>query len=210
MENSKEIIQVDIFGLSLTSGLTRGGYALILKEIEGERRIPIIIGQYEAQAIAMEIEGVTPQRPLTHDLIKNLLDELGITVDCIIINEMKDSTFYAKIKFISDIIEEIDSRPSDAIAIALKFKAPLFISKDLMNELSFVPKDNDVISQINFENEDPKYMDEEQKSEMARLDKDTLLKQLKEELDKAVINEEYEKAAELRDEIKKIELSNIN
>lgn len=210
MENSKEIIQVDIFGLSLTSGLTGGGYALILKEIEGERRIPIIIGQYEAQAIAMEIEGVTPQRPLTHDLLKNLLDELGISVDCVIINEMKDSTFHAKIKFISDIIEEIDSRPSDAIAIALKFKAPLFISKDLMNELSFVPKENDVISQINFENEDPKYMDEEQKSEMARLDKDTLLKQLKDELDKAVNNEEYEKAAELRDEIKKIELSNIN
>ena len=166
MEENKELIQVDIFGLSLSSTVSGGGYAIILKEVSGEKRLPIIIGQFEAQAIALELEGIKPPRPLTHDLLKNIIELLGYNVECVIIYDLRDSTFYAKIKFDIPTIDDIDARPSDAIAVALKFGAPIYVSVSIMEEIGFIqeyenkeneskenPGINDIGKQINGSNE---------------------------------------------------------
>ncbi|HRE41033.1 MAG TPA: bifunctional nuclease family protein [Ignavibacteria bacterium] len=211
MDNN-DIIQVDIFGLSLSSSLQGGGYAIILKEVNGERRIPIIIGHSEAQAIAFELEGIKPPRPLTHDLTKNIIEALGFTVTNIIISELKDSTFYAKIKFDVPSLDEMDARPSDAIALALKFSAPIYISTSIMDEIGFILEGDDkeiakpteknpflIGEEINEEYEEGKDNNEDKK-----------IKKLKGELDEAIAKEDYEKAATLRDEIKKLDPTNFN
>src|SRR5512136_2555679 len=110
--SSEGRIQVDIVGLS-SSPSSGGAYALILKEVGGNRRLPIIIGAFEAQSIALEIEGIKPPRPLTHDLMKNILDTVGTELTEITISELRDGTFFAKLNLES---QEIDARPSDAIA----------------------------------------------------------------------------------------------
>src|SRR5512137_2338895 len=106
-----ERIQVDILGLS-TSPASGGAYALILKEVGGNRRLPIIIGAFEAQSIALEIEGIKPPRPLTHDLMKNILDTVGTELTEITISELREGTFFATLSLES---RELDARPSDAI-----------------------------------------------------------------------------------------------
>ncbi|MCX6166058.1 MAG: bifunctional nuclease family protein [Ignavibacteriae bacterium] len=210
MEENKDLIQVDIFGLSLSSTVSGGGYAIILKEVGGEKRLPIIIGQFEAQAIALELEGIKPPRPLTHDLLKNIIELLGYNVECVIIYELRDSTFFAKIKFDIPTIDDIDARPSDGIAIALKFGAPIYVASGIMEEIGFIPEYEN--------NEDEK---KEKFGGISNIDKqingsnepdtaENKLKQLKIDLDTAVSMEDYEKAAELRDEIKKLEISNLN
>lgn len=214
MDNSQDIIQVDIFGLSLTPSISGGGYAIILKEIAGNRRIPIIIGQYEAQSIALELEGIKPPRPLTHDLLKEVIDVFGYSVTQITINELKDSTFYAKIKFDSQSIDELDARPLDAIAVALKFSAPIYVNSYIMDEVGFIPDyDEQVLPKD--ETEPDETSPEQSKSVSAETtkhlsNKEKKLIQLKSELDEAINNEEYEKAAQLRDDIKKMEISNLN
>lgn len=218
MDNSQEYIQVDIFGLSLTPSSTGGGYAIILKEVVGERRLPIIIGQYEAQSIALELEGIKPPRPLTHDLIKSIIENFGFTVNSVIINELRDSTFLAKIKFDDSELEEVDARPSDAIAIALKFSAPIYVSPEVMNEVGFLPEFEEQAfpKQETSKEGTPEDMEEhvekpEEAEEVKNLSpKEKKLRQLKNELDEAVVKEDYEKAAKLRDEIKKLEISNLN
>lgn len=214
MDYSQDNIQVDIFGLSLTTAMTGGGYAIILKEVTGTRRLPIIIGQYEAQSIALELEGIKPPRPLTHDLLKEVIETFGYSVSHVVINELKDSTFYAKIKFDSANIEEIDARPSDAIAIALKFSSPIYVSSDIMDEVGFEP---DYEEQVLPKEELPEAEANEEKEDNAHeeLSKDLSVKerkllQLKGELEEALTNEDYEKAAMLRDEIRKLEISNLN
>jgi bifunctional DNase/RNase len=141
--DNKELIKVEITGIPVSSSVSGGGFALLLKEIDGERRLPIIIGHFEAQAIAFEIEGLKPPRPLTHELLKNIIEALNFRIESVVINELRDSTFFAKIIFDSDEIDEIDARPSDAIAMSLKFNAPIFVAKDVMDEIGFVPKIND-------------------------------------------------------------------
>lgn len=209
MEENKDLIQVDIFGLSLSSTVSGGGYAIILKEVGGEKRLPIIIGQFEAQAIALELEGIKPPRPLTHDLLKNIIELLGYNVECVIIYDLRDSTFYAKIKFDIPTIDDIDARPSDAIAIALKFGAPIYVSTNIMEEIGFIPefenKENESKENLGI-NDIGKQINGSEESDSA----EQKLKQLKIDLDAAVSMEDYEKAAELRDEIKKLEISNLN
>jgi bifunctional DNase/RNase len=215
MDYSNENIQVDIFGLSLTPSMSGGGYAIILKEIAGTRRLPIIIGQYEAQSIALELEGIKPPRPLTHDLLREVIETFGYSVSHVLISELKDSTFYAKIKFDSTSIEDIDARPSDAIALALKFSSPIYVSTEIMEEIGFEP---DFEEQVlpkqgqpeagevseSIENE----IGEEETKDLSV--KDRKLLQLKGELDEALTKEDYEKAAQIRDEIRKLEISNLN
>ncbi|MBL7127660.1 MAG: bifunctional nuclease family protein [Ignavibacteria bacterium] len=218
MENSVDVIQVDIFGLSLSSQISGGGYAIILKEIGGERRLPIIIGQFEAQAIAFELEGMKPPRPLTHDLLRTLIETFGYRVETVTINELKDSTFYSRIKFDAESIGEIDARPSDAIALALKFSAPIYVSSAIMDEIGFIPEyeehaskkeegkeESDILSGKESFEEEAKISDTSNLSV-----KEKKLKKLKIELDEAVTKEDYEKAAQLRDEINKMEISNLN
>ena len=207
MENDENNIQVDIFGLSLTSTLSGGGYAILLKEVTGERRLPIIIGQFEAQAIALELEGMKPPRPLTHDLLKNVIENLGFNVESVLINELKDSTFFAKIRFDIPTIDEIDARPSDAIALALKFSAPIFVAANIMDEIGFIPEEESKNKELDFFDKTNTSNDSiDELSENI----EEKLKKLRSELDVAVNTEDYEKAAFLRDEIKKLEISNLN
>lgn len=116
-----EKIQVDIFGLTANPS-SGGAYALILKEVGGNRRLPIIIGAFEAQSIALEIEGIKPPRPLTHDLMKNILDTVGTELTEITISELREGTFFATLSLES---HELDARPSDAIALAVRFGVPI-------------------------------------------------------------------------------------
>jgi bifunctional DNase/RNase len=201
MENEK--VQVDIMGLSPTPAPSGGGYALILKEIGGERRLPIIIGSFEAQHIALELEGIKPPRPLTHDLVRNIIEQLGFSISYVYISELRDGTFYAKIKMDVGSVDEIDSRPSDAIALALKFAVPIYVSEEVMNEVSFIPEKEESESS---ETETEKQPEKPTFS----VDVDPFIRkmnQLKVNLKEAVEKEDYEKAASLRDEIKRLELS---
>lgn len=218
MYNPEDSVQVDIFGLSLTPYKNGGGLAVILKEVAGTRRLPIIIGQYEAQAIALELEGNKQPRPLTHDLMRDMIKKFGYTVNYITITELRESTFFAKIKIdgLPDD-EEIDARPSDAIAIALKFSAPIYVASWIMDEVSFIPENDDQIAPKDdaddfmdgeeddeFEEGESKPEKEIQKNLSA---KDRKIIQLKSELEEAVTKEDYEKAARLRDAIAKLEIS---
>jgi bifunctional DNase/RNase len=183
-----EKIQVDILGLS-TSQASGGAYALILKEVSGTRRLPIIIGAFEAQSIALEMEGIKPPRPLTHDLMKNIIDSLGTDLREITISELRDGTFYAKLSFDS---QEIDARPSDAIALAVRYGAPIFVTEKVMDEAGFLPESEEPES---LEPGTPKKVE----GKLSKLE--TLTTQLKE----AIEREDYERAAQLRDEIRKLE-----
>lgn len=200
MEGDK--IQVDIMGLSPTPAPGGTGYALILKEVAGERRLPIIIGSFEAQHIALELEGIKPPRPLTHDLIRNIIDQLGFSISYVYINELKDGTFFAKIKLDVSSVDEIDSRPSDAIALALKFAVPIYVSEEVMNEVSFIPEKEETEG----ETETPKQTEVTQIPDVV----DPYIKRmnkLKFDLKEAIEKEDYERAASIRDEIKKLEIS---
>ncbi|MEO8512840.1 MAG: bifunctional nuclease family protein [Ignavibacteria bacterium] len=203
MDNDK--IQVDILGLSPTPAPGGGGYALILKEIGGDRRLPIIIGSFEAQHIALELEGIKPPRPLTHDLIKNIIELLGFSISFVYINELRDGTFFAKIKLDVGSVDEIDSRPSDAIALALKFAVPIYVNEDVMNEVAFIPDkegDEEGLEEDIFKQ--PEVTEAQEKATDPFTKK---LNKLQTDLKTAIDSEEYEKAASLRDEIKKLELS---
>lgn len=214
--DNKELIKVEIAGIPVSSSVSGGGFALLLKEIDGERRLPIIIGHFEAQAIAFEIEGLKPPRPLTHELLKNIIEALNFRIESVVINELRDSTFFAKIIFDSEEIDEIDARPSDAIAMSLKFNAPIFVAKEVMDEIGFVPKineDEDLndLEGMDFNEDDEK---DENKAEIEdmldNLGKEEQLRRLNSALESAVNNEEFEKAAEIRDQIKNLEISNLN
>ncbi|MFC2084372.1 bifunctional nuclease domain-containing protein [Bacteroidota bacterium] len=190
-----EKIQVEILGLS-SSPSAGGAYALLLKEMYGNRRLPIIIGSFEAQAIALEIEGIKPPRPLTHDLLKTFVDNLSAVVNEILIDELKDNTFFAKIVLdIASIESKIDSRPSDAIALAVRTRAPMYVSEDVMQAASFIPssEDSDEIPDELKDEPKPKTKTKEVKSA-------TLQDQLREAIEK----EDYERAAKIRDEINKL------
>ncbi|MBE2226365.1 MAG: bifunctional nuclease family protein [Ignavibacteria bacterium] len=203
MDNDK--IQVDILGLSPTPAPGGGGYALILKEIGGERRLPIIIGSFEAQHIALELEGIKPPRPLTHDLIKNIIEQLGFSISHVYINELRDGTFFAKIKMDVGSVDEVDSRPSDAIALALKFAVPIYVNEDVMNEVAFVPdkeSDEEGVEEDLFKQPEVAAAQEKVTDPYTRK-----MNKLQTDLKSAIDSEDYEKAASLRDEIKKLELS---
>jgi len=187
-----EKIQVDILGLS-TSPASGGAYALILKEVNGNRRLPIIIGAFEAQSIALEMEGIKPPRPLTHDLMKNILETMGNDLAEIVISELKDGTFFARLAFDS---REIDARPSDAIALAVRFGAPIFVIDRVMDEAGFLP-----------ENEPQEDGDGDTAIPPGKDTKMSKLEAMRTQLKEAVEREDYEKAAKLRDDIRRIEQS---
>lgn len=191
-----ERVQVDILGLS-TSPSSGGAYALILKEVSGPRRLPIIIGAFEAQSIALEMEGIKPPRPLTHDLLKNVMDTLGVSLNDVFINELRDGTFYAKLSLDS---QEIDSRPSDAIALAVRYGVPIYVSEKVMEEAAFVPENEEAEKQPTAAPSEP---DQEQPKP-----KQSKLEQLQQQLLEAIAKEEYEKAAKIRDEIQKLQARN--
>ncbi|MEK6571491.1 MAG: bifunctional nuclease domain-containing protein [Bacteroidota bacterium] len=190
-----EKVQVDILGLS-TSPASGGAYALILKEMGGNRRLPIIIGAFEAQSIALEMEGIKPPRPLTHDLMKTIIDRMGVALSEVTVHELRDGTFYAKISLDS---QEIDSRPSDAIALAVRYSVPIYVSEKVMEEASFVPEPEGE------EGEKLAPPTPEKKPANVKMSK---LEALHVQLKEAIEKEDYEKAARLRDEIRKLSPGN--
>lgn len=197
-----EKIQLVVLGLS-ASPANNNAYALILKESEGERRLPIIIGAFEAQAIALEMEGVMPPRPMTHDLIRTLLDQMGATLSEVYINDLVDGTFYAKLIFDS-LSVEIDCRPSDAIAIAVRTGSPIFVSNEIMDQTGLIPQSEDGDEFDDDDEEDSlKFTRPEERFSESNKPK-SKIDEIQSELDKAVKDEDYEKAAKLRDELKRI------
>jgi len=192
-------VQCEILGLS-TNPSTGGAYAILLKEIEGTRRLPIIIGAFEAQAIALEMEGIKPPRPLTHDLLKTLVDNLGANVVEIVVSELKENTFYAKIILeASGLTNEIDARPSDAIALAVRTYAPIFVNELVMSAAAFVPSD---------ETEIPGFETSDLEPDKRPMSKEAQLAALQDKLREALESEEFERAAKLRDDIKRLSQNN--
>ncbi len=192
-------VQVEILGLS-SSPSAGGAYALLLREVYGQRRLPIIIGQFEAQAIALELEGIKPPRPLTHDLLKTFVDTLGGTVIEITISELRDNTFYSKISIdISTLRNNIDARPSDAIALAVRASAPIFVSESVMKLASFIPSEGD---------KHDEFSQATNKSFEKPINKETKSASLQNQLREAIEKEDYERAAKLRDEIDSINSAN--
>lgn len=192
-------VQVDILGLS-TNPASGGAYALILKEVNGTRRLPIIIGASEAQSIALEMEGIKPPRPLTHDLMKNIIGAFGGELREIIIDELREGTFYAKMSIDSQVI---DSRPSDAIALAVRYGAQIYVAAAVMDEAAFVPEEDEEQDQQEQETPPPKQSQQKPKQSPAA-PKMTRLEQLQQQLKEAIEKEQYERAAQIRDEIRKM------
>jgi len=192
-------VQVEILGLS-SSPSVGGAYALLLREIYGQRRLPIIIRQFEAQAIALELEGIKPPRPLTHDLLKTFVDNLSGTVTEITITELRDNTFYSIINIdISTIQNEIDARPSDAIALAVRTSAPIYVAESVMQQASFIPSEGDKSGETN---------SLEDNNKATTVDNETQGASLQDQLREAIEKEDYERAAKLRDEIDSIQGKN--
>lgn len=191
-------IKLDIIGLSY-SQTQSGAYALVLGEISGRRRLPIIIGGFEAQAIAIEIEKMTPSRPLTHDLFKTFAETFHIKIEEVIIYNLVDGIFYAKIIFNDGHKHtEIDARTSDAIALAVRFKAPVYTYEFILASAGIVIEGNDFVFLENIEpGGDPETRTAGETASYSSMT-DT---QLQETLAKALADEMYEKAARIRDEI---------
>jgi bifunctional DNase/RNase len=196
-----EKIKLEIVGLSSSQSQT-GSFAIILGEVGGNRRLPIIIGMFEAQAIAIEIEKIVPNRPMTHDLFKSFALAFNISVKEIIISDLKEGVFYAKIICEDEFkTVEIDSRPSDAIAIALRFGVDIYTYENIMSEVGIE------VSGID-EDESGKELEIEKELKSSKAQKkktedmkDYSVEQLKKMLADAIQNEDYEKAAKIRDEL---------
>ena len=189
---------MDILGLS-TSPSSGGAYALILTELSGSRRLPIIIGTFEAQAIALELENIKPPRPMTHDLLKKMVESFNANVKHITINDLSEGTFYAEIsyKHNGEDVKQ-DARPSDAIALAVRFDAPIYVSDDVLDEAGIVAEESDTIASSESTTSGSEEVDKGIKEDMSRLEI------LEQELQTAIDTENYEKAAKLRDEISKL------
>lgn len=192
-------IKLDIVGLSY-SQTQSGAYALVLGEVSGRRRLPIIIGSFEAQAIAIEIEKMTPSRPLTHDLFKSFAQAYQIEVQEVIIYNLVDGIFYAKL-ICGDGKRsvEIDARTSDAIAVAVRFDCPIFTYEFILSTAGIVIEGNDFVYLENI-NETP-----EEKSVSTSVSGYASIstEELKTKLQEALAEESYEKAAKIRDELNK-------
>ncbi len=193
------LIQLLINGISY-SQTQNGAYALILSEIEGERKLPIVIGTNEAQSIAIAIEKeIKPPRPLTHDLFKNFCLRFDIKIKKVIIHKLIDGVFYSSVICERDGIEEIlDSRSSDAIALAIRFEAPIYTYENILKEAGVVLKIEKEIDEKSLLKE--LFSDENSKTVTGDLNHKSK-KELEELLKIAIQNENYESAAKIRDEI---------
>lgn len=192
-------IKLEILGLSSSQSQT-GSFALVLGETEGNRRLPIIIGMFEAQAIAIEIEKIIPNRPMTHDLFKSFSNTFHFHVAEIVISDLKEGVFFAKI-VCSDGLKktEIDARPSDAIAIGLRFDSPIYTYETILAEAGIVLTD-----QEEEEKAEPKARVKKESSKKSAEDyKNYSVEKLNDLLKDAINKEDYERAAKIRDELSK-------
>src|SRR4051812_21072789 len=190
-------IKLEIIGLSY-SQTQSGAYALVLGEEKGKRRLPIIIGAFEAQAIAIELENMTPTRPLTHDLFKSLAQSFDIEVEEVIIFNLLEGVFYAKlICNDGDKKMEIDARTSDAIAIAVRFGCPIYTYEFILSSAGILLEENSPIEGIEEKVEKKPVSGSLSESELSTTSTD----ELKDLLKKAIDDEAYERASRIRDEL---------
>ncbi len=165
----------------VTLDTTSNRFVVILKDDQGHRWLPIVVGSTEAQAIALQLEKITPPRPLTHDLMKNLLDSIEVRVSRVVVHDLRENTYFALIGLkLNGNHAEIDARPSDAIALALRAQAPIFVAEDVMKKASVSDKDTERV---------------EEAAPMSRMERLTM------EMQKAIDDERFEEAAQIRDEI---------
>ncbi len=198
-----EKIGLDIIGLSYSQTQT-GAYALVLGEKEGKRRLPIIIGGFEAQAIAIELEDMTPTRPLTHDLFKNFADVFNISIKQIIIYNLVEGVFYAKLVCIKDDKEvEIDTRTSDAVALAVRFKCPIFTYEFILSSAGIILDEEESNEPTESKSQSTPPTPEKKKADKKSKLVDLSIRELNERLEKAINDENYELASQIRDEITK-------
>ena len=200
------LIKLTIKGISYSQTQT-GAYALVLSEMEGSRTLPIIIGAFEAQSIAIALEKeIRPPRPLTHDLFKTFSDRFSIEIKEVIIHKLVDGVFFSSLICEKDGVEEvIDARTSDAIAIAVRFQAPIFTYENILDKAGVFLKIEDELGlndlteteEISSEGEDLLEVD------TTSLDSKVSVSELNDQLDKAVADENYELAAKIRDKISK-------
>lgn len=198
-------IKLEILGLS-SSQSTTGSFALVLGETEGNRRLPIIIGMFEAQAIAIEIEKIIPNRPMTHDLFKSFASTFHFHVEEIVISDLKEGVFFAKIVCTDGLKKtEIDARPSDAIAIGLRFDSPIYTYENILAEAGIVLTDEEEEEEREkSETKEPKAKVKKEVSSKKSEDyKNYSVEKLNELLKDAIEKEDYEKAAKIRDELSK-------
>lgn len=193
-----EKVKLEILDLA-PSQVQAGSFTLVLSESSGDVRMPIIIGMFEAQAIAIELEKIKPSRPLTHDLFKSFSNSFDFNIEEILISDIVDGVFYAKI-ISSDGIRQknIDSRPSDAIAIALRFNAPIYTTQKVLDEAGV---SSDETSEANPPKERQSIKVKVTKSKKSGKLSDYTMDELNRFLEEALSKEDYEQAAKLRDEI---------
>jgi uncharacterized protein len=189
-------LKLDIVGLSY-SQTQSGAYALVLGEAKGKRRLPIIIGGFEAQAIAIELEKMTPSRPLTHDLFKSFADTFSIKVQEVIIYNLVDGIFFAKLICEKDGNEvEIDARTSDAIALAVRFQCPIYTYEFILSSAGIILEDDTAADEGMTAGAEPE-KDEPDDNDLMK----KATEELKEMLKMALEEENYEKASRIRDEL---------
>ncbi|WP_422089532.1 bifunctional nuclease domain-containing protein [Tenacibaculum ovolyticum] len=198
------LIKLTIKGISY-SQTQSGAYALVLSEMDGIRTLPIIIGSFEAQSIAIALEKeIRPPRPLTHDLFKTFSDRFSIKVTQVIIHKLVDGVFYSSLICERDGVEElIDTRTSDAIALAVRFQAPIFTYENILDKAGvYLKMDEELIIEEDLESDEIEFSLEDELDDNKNYT-NTSLEELNEQLNEAVENEDYELAAEIRDEISK-------
>ena len=189
-------VRLEIFGMSYSQSQS-GAYALILSVRGENRRLPIIIGGFEAQAIAIELEKMKPTRPLTHDLFKNFASHFNINITEVVINKFEEGIFYSILICEKDgQVSEIDSRTSDAVALAIRFNCPIYALQEIIDEAGIVMDDETSVEQ------EGEQQPEKQGTHKGKFE-DLSIEELKEMLKKAVGKEDYEEASRLRDEINK-------
>ncbi|MCX7697174.1 MAG: bifunctional nuclease family protein [Bacteroidales bacterium] len=193
------MVKVELEIVAITYSQSQSGaYVLILGEIDGKRKLPILIGQFEAQAIAMEMQSIKPPRPLTHDLLKNVIKNFNIKLNEVIIHDFKEGTYYALLILEKDNkIYQVDSRPSDAVALALRFNCPIYTTPQILDETGFILSETE-----------EKLFAQETHEEASQDEGDPplhfyTLEELEKMLEEAVQNENYELASKIRDEIKR-------
>lgn len=197
-------IPLEIVALSHSITQTQS-YAVVLEEVNGKRRLPIVIGGFEAQAIAVALEKMPTTRPLTHDLLKNMFNTFGMELVEIVINNLKEGIFYALLVCkIGDRVEEIDSRTSDAIALAVRFNCPIYTYEFILDSAGIIMDEQLTSGEGARKKEKVEIAaaEEEPDASLANINK-LSEKQLNELLNKVLKNEDYEKAIRIRDEIER-------